>query len=341
MMVLDTVTKSWIIPRTVNSNFGDNTGMEGAASVIFGQGKYVFISGGRLDGDYGSLLRNHFILDIDKNTMDAINTEPKNYFLPTRSYASVVVISKKFLVLGFGLSQFVGSSEIAGIDLLRIPEIDSSLSGQIRYSGAEWMSSLSDVSSPVILPSDSTSMQMIVAIVFSIMVLICLGFIATAVINRRKLSGRSQLKKKDFYTLGIFNFVWPKRYKLLCIYYRYKINTNTRMNIKNRMGETFTIQLYNFSIRFILCIVLLAFMFYFIYSIISSPVSTTETFSEKENMTIPGKKNIVRNHMIINLYKLPCRYSILLFWLGLYQQLRLRRFDFSTVTMLQFRISKQ
>ncbi|GAA5801944.1 hypothetical protein HPULCUR_007402 [Helicostylum pulchrum] len=232
MMVLDTVTKSWIIPRTVNSNFGDNTGMEGAASVIFGQGKYVFISGGRLDGDYGSLLRNHFILDIDKNTMDAINTEPKNYFLPTRSYASVVVISKKFLVLGFGLSQFVGSSEIAGIDLLRIPEIDSSLSGQIRYSGAEWMSSLSDVSSPVILPSDSTSMQMIVAIVFSIMVLICLGFIATAVINRRKLSGRSQLKKKDFYTLGIFNFVWPK-------------------------------------------------------SIISSPVSTTETFSEKENMTIP------------------------------------------------------
>lgn len=213
MMVLDTVTKSWIMRRKVNLNFNGDTGMEGAVSVTFGQGKYLFISGGGQDGDHALLLRNHLILDLDTNTMEIIDIGPKTYFFPTRLYASAVVISEKFLVLGFGLSQFVGSSEIAGIDLLRIPEIDSSLSSQTKYSGTEWMSSLSDISS-VILPRDSMSMQMIVAIVFSILVLICMGFMATAVINKQKLSGRSQLKKKDFYTLGIFNLVWPKRYKL-------------------------------------------------------------------------------------------------------------------------------
>ncbi|KAI8061326.1 hypothetical protein BDF21DRAFT_403129 [Thamnidium elegans] len=270
MMVLDTVTKSWIAPRTIDLDFnadvdfGIGVGMEGAASVTFGQGKYVFISGGSVYGGLNFLLRSHFILNLDTNRINLIYAEPTNYFLPTRSHASLVVISEKFLVLGFGLSQSGGSSEIAGIDLLRIPEIEENLDSKTKYSGAEWMSSLSDVSSPVILPNDSMSMEMVLAIVFAILVLICIGFIATAVINRRKLSGKSQLKKKDFYTLGIFNFVWPKR-----------------------MGETFTIQLYNFSIRLILCIVLLAFMFYFIYSIIYSPVSTTETFSQKENMTIP------------------------------------------------------
>lgn len=55
-----------------------------------------------------------------------------------------------------------------------------------------------------------------------------------------------------------------------------------------RIGETFTSQFYTFSARILLCILLIGFIAYFLYNIVNSSISTTDSFEDKETMKVPG-----------------------------------------------------
>lgn len=215
--VLDTVRKSWIAPRILMLDDGETyNGISSAATTTFGHGKYVVALGGYVVYEDGvGIVADIKIINLETNQCNILNTLPMDYFVAPRVYASAVIISEEFLVLGFGRGWVEGSTEIPDIDLLRLPKMSpgGNLLNDPSSLEGTWMKSLSTISSsPPKETKKHTSTLIIFVIVFSILIAICLGLIALALISREELTGRRDPKTARVCApIRILEPIWPRR----------------------------------------------------------------------------------------------------------------------------------
>ncbi|KAI9250694.1 hypothetical protein EDC94DRAFT_622924 [Helicostylum pulchrum] len=191
-----------------------------------------------------------------------------NYFVIPRYHAQLSLISEKNLVFSFGLYKFIGPLEITSIELLQLPTAEeiqnSNLEAGESFPNLAWVVPTSSSLDPEAKTTRRLSGPIILSIIFAVPVAMFIAFAAIAVLNRRKITGKNQAKSNRIYMTGIFKWAWPQR-----------------------LGETSSSQLFNFLTRVALFGILLAFIFYFVLSILDSPVSSTDSFEAKENITIP------------------------------------------------------
>ncbi|KAG2235326.1 hypothetical protein INT48_007957 [Thamnidium elegans] len=234
MKILDTVSKSWVSPQLIKDNKSGMVPRDAGSSVTFHGGKYVCIYGGKKDS--GTIYSDGYVINLETMTSSLLEIPTNNYFVTPRYHAHLSVISERYLVFAFGLYKFIGPLEISSIELLQLPTTEeiqnSNLEAGESFPNLTWVVPTSSNVDPEAKTTSRLSGPIILSIIFAVPVTMLITFVAIAILNRRKITGKIQSKSNRIYMAGIFKWAWPQ-------------------------------------------------------SILDSPISSTDSFENKENMTIP------------------------------------------------------